>query len=271
MYDISKNPMSRPFEFDGPKDHGVLVLHGFTATPGTVLPLGRAIAQSGHYVRGILLPGHGTCVEDMAATRWQQWLGAAQQAFDDMRRSCRHVSVVGLSMGGTLTLLLAESRPVYRAVPIAAALKVWDWRSHFAPLLWRLCPYPTVSGHKKTPHNFLAEYNVCYPCTPLRSVVDMNQMMRVARQGLKRITCPLLAVQAGKDETVHPDSAKWILLQTKSRYKKLLVLKNSPHVCTLGCERELLFRRVCHFLGSNPGETSCLKNKSKINKGADLS
>ena len=66
----------------------ILVIHGFTATPGTVLPLGQAVAQDGHYVRGILLPGHGTTIEDMQRTNWKDWYDAAFNAYDEMARIC---------------------------------------------------------------------------------------------------------------------------------------------------------------------------------------
>ena len=122
--DLSKNPYAQPFTFEGSRNHGVLVIHGFTATPGTMLPLGQAIAQDGHYVRGILLPGHGTTIEDMQRTNWKDWYDAAFNAYDEMARICKKVSVVGLSMGGALTCLLAEHRPVHKAVPIAPALKI---------------------------------------------------------------------------------------------------------------------------------------------------
>ena len=82
--DLSKNPYAQPFTFEGSRSHGVLVIHGFTATPGTVLPLGQAVAQDGHYVRGILLPGHGTTIEDMQRTNWKDWYDAAFNAYDEM-------------------------------------------------------------------------------------------------------------------------------------------------------------------------------------------
>ena len=140
MYqDLSKNPYAQPFTFEGSRSHGVLVIHGFTATPGTVLPLGQAVAQDGHYVRGILLPGHGTTIEDMQRTNWKDWYDAAFNAYDEMARICKKVSVVGLSMGGALTCLLAEHRPVHKAVPIAPALKILQHGS-------RLAKYFLVTG-----------------------------------------------------------------------------------------------------------------------------
>lgn len=246
MRDLTNHPMSRPFSFSGSTQHGVLVLHGFTATPGTVLPLGQAIARAGLTVEGILLPGHGVTAEEMTRHRWQEWLQAAEDAYDSLARRCQRVSVVGLSMGGTLTLLLAEQRPVYKAVPIAAALKAYRRASLLAPLVWRFYPY--LRDGKPVSHpDFLSEYNQTYLCTPMRSVVDLNHLMRLAKGELHHITCPLLVVQAGQDRTVHADSAKWIMARASGE-KELLLLPNSPHVCTLACERELLFQRVVKFL-----------------------
>ena len=55
------------------------------------------------------------------------------------RGSVKKVSVVGLSMGGALTCLLAEHRPVHKAVPIAPALKILQHGS-------RLAKYFLVTG-----------------------------------------------------------------------------------------------------------------------------
>ena len=122
---LAGNPYGRPFEFEGSREHGILMIHGFTATPGTLYPMGKTLHETtGLFVRGILLPGHGTTVEDMAATRWHDWLRAAEIAFDEMRKICKTVSVAGLSMGGTLTLLLAETKSLRSAVAIAPALSV---------------------------------------------------------------------------------------------------------------------------------------------------
>ena len=243
---LSNNPYAHPFTFEGSRDHGVLVIHGFTATPGTVLPLGEVLAREGHYVKGILLPGHGTTIEDMQKTNWKDWYKAAFAAYDEMAKTCKKVSVVGLSMGGALTCLLAEHRPVHKAVPIAPALKILQHGSHLAKYFWTLIPI--LPGKEKDYPDYLFDYDVCYHDTPVKNIEDLNHLAMLAKRDLKKITCPLLVVKAGQDRSVHPDAPKWIILQSSSTEKKLLVLPNSPHVCTLGAERELLFRKAAAFL-----------------------
>lgn len=86
---------------------GVLVLHGFTGSPQTVRPLALRFAEAGHSVEVPLLPGHGTKIEDMVPTRFDDWYRAASAAYSDLESRCERVVVVGLSMGGTLATLLA--------------------------------------------------------------------------------------------------------------------------------------------------------------------
>lgn len=250
MKDIHQNKMSKPFYFEGSREHGVLLLHGFTATPGTVLPVGQALSEAGFTVNGILLPGHGYTVSDMQQCRWYDWLFAAQAAFDALSKRCEKVSVVGLSMGGALTLALCESRSVYRAVPIAAALKTINRKNWAAPLVWRRIPM-LYGGAPEKQEDFLEEYNLAYNGTPLRNVADLNKLMHIVKRNLQKITCPLLVVQAGLDKTVHPDSAKWILTKTSSPHREYLFLKDSPHVCTVGKEREVLNRHIIDFLNKD--------------------
>lgn len=249
MMDLSQNPLCRPFDFAGNSRHGILLVHGFTATPGTMLPLGEALARRGYRVKGILLPGHGTTVDDMECRRWPEWLGAVQEGFDQLSQECERVSVAGLSMGGTLALLLAQTRPVYRAVPICAALRVRNRASHFARLIWPVIRYHTDSHHPSG-EEFLAEYNACYDRTPVRSVAELNALIAHTLHGLKMVRCPLLVVRAGKDETVSPKSAEIIMDHTASFKKRLLTLPDSPHVCTLGPERMWLFQEIAYFLGA---------------------
>ena len=248
---LSGNPYGKPFEFEGSREHGILMIHGFTATPGTLYPMGEALhKRTGMFIRGILLPGHGTTAEDMAETRWYDWLRAAEKAFDEMQKICKTVSVVGLSMGGTLTLLLAERKPLRSAMAIAPALSVYNRKSRLAGLFW-----PFVRFTKEEEYipmkDFLNEYNISYRKTPVRCAADLNRLMRMAYTDLQKIHCPLLVVKAGKDETVRPEKMDTISSRSSGPVT-MLTLPESPHVCTLGPERELLFKKAAEFFQTVP-------------------
>ena len=43
MEPLTRNPLCRAFSMEGSREDGILLLHGFTATPGTMRPLGEAL------------------------------------------------------------------------------------------------------------------------------------------------------------------------------------------------------------------------------------
>ena len=101
---------AEPFSASG-GPHGALVVHGFTGCPQSMRGLAQAFAAAGFATELPLLPGHGTSVDDMLATRWADWSGAAESAYDELAARCDRVVVAGLSMGGTITAWLATRHP----------------------------------------------------------------------------------------------------------------------------------------------------------------
>ena len=106
---------AEPYSAQGDR-RGALVLHGFTGCPQSMRPLAEAFAAAGYTVELPRLPGHGTTVEDMARYGWPDWAAAAEAAYTDLAARTDSVVVAGLSMGGTLTLYLAEQHPEIAAI-----------------------------------------------------------------------------------------------------------------------------------------------------------
>ena len=80
-------PGAEPFSFEGGPT-GVLLIHGFTGCPQSVRPWGEFLAAAGLTVVGPRLPGHGTRVEDMAASRWEDWYAEAERSYTALRSRC---------------------------------------------------------------------------------------------------------------------------------------------------------------------------------------
>src|SRR5437763_7746764 len=101
---------AEPWSAQGGPD-GALVLHGFTGNPQSMRGLAEALAGAGFAVELPLLPGHGTSIEDMLPSRWDDWSEVADGAYTELAGRCRRVVVVGLSMGGTLAIWLTTHHP----------------------------------------------------------------------------------------------------------------------------------------------------------------
>ena len=116
---------------------GVLLVHGFTGSPAEMRLLGEYLHEQNFTVLGVRLPGHGTCVEELAKMRWKHWYGAVLDGFNMLKDICADVSVVGLSMGGLLALKLAAEEPVDRVVAMSTPVHIVDKRVGWLPLCKR--------------------------------------------------------------------------------------------------------------------------------------
>src|ERR1700741_984983 len=88
--------------------HGVLLLHGFGDTPQTLRLLARRLAKSGYGGFVPLLPGHGRTMQAFRRSRADEWIEAARESLSLMRARYATVSIVGLSMGGALAVIIAS-------------------------------------------------------------------------------------------------------------------------------------------------------------------
>jgi carboxylesterase len=136
-------PDAEPFSHDAPDAAvGILVLHGFTGSPKSMKPWGRELAAQGWSVRVPRLPGHGTRWQDMNLTTWQDWYAEADRALAELTASCSKVFVMGLSMGGSLTLRLAEQHGdrISGIVLVNAAVHSERPDRYLLPFLQRFIP-----------------------------------------------------------------------------------------------------------------------------------
>ena len=140
-------PHAEPFYADatpGPDGQrvGVLLAHGFTGSPHSMVPWGRYLAEQGYGVAAPRLPGHGTSWQELNKCRWADWYGEVQRAFDKLDANCDQVVVGGLSMGGALVLQLAAERgnDVAGAVLVNPGLTVDNPARHVRHLVKLVVP-----------------------------------------------------------------------------------------------------------------------------------
>ena len=85
---------------------GVLLLHGLSDSPYSMRALGERLHQSGAWVLGLRIPGHGTAPSALVETTWQDMAAAvrlaAQQVKD--RVAEKPFYVIGYSNGGALAI-----------------------------------------------------------------------------------------------------------------------------------------------------------------------
>ena len=241
---------AQPFLFPG-GNHGVLLLHGFTGTVSHMRPLGERLREEGFTVKGINLPGHAQSIAAMGQTGWKDWLGAARDAVKELRKTCGTVSAAGLSMGGVITLILAEEGLLDSAVTISAPMAAQNRLLALAGVLYVFKPvFLWGNGGETEGENppLDPKYHLGYEGFPTKCGYSLYHLIRMARKGLGRITCPVLSIQSRADETISADSLDVIQQGVSSRVKRAVWLEGVPHVCVISRERPRVEEECAGFL-----------------------
>ena len=219
---------------------GVLLSHGFTGTTQSIRPWAEHLAAAGLTVRAPRLPGHGTTWQEMNGTGWDDWYGELERAFLDLRGRCESVFVMGLSMGGTLALRLAELHGdgVAGIVVVNSSLASERREAALAPLLSRVVPsLPGVGSDIKKQ----GVQELAYARVPLRAFASLRRAWPVVRADLARITCPVLVYRSSVDHVVEPVSGRALLEGLAGGTVEERVLEDSYHVATLDNDAPAIF------------------------------
>jgi carboxylesterase len=228
---------------------GVLLIHGFTGSPQSIRGLGEHLADAGHRVVGIRLPGHATTWEDLDTKTSEDWADAVGVAFDKLRSESEEVFVVGLSFGVALALDLAARRSdqIAGVVSLSGFVSTKDPLRFLAPILPRLVRSVRGVGNDICDEN---AREICYERLPTTAGLSMLRFVRRVRSQLSDVRCPLLVIHSRNDHTATPHNAELINNGVGSTDKELVWLDRSYHVITLDLDRDEVFRRTLEFIRS---------------------
>lgn len=226
---------------------GVLVLHGFTGSPKSVTPWGRALAEQGWSVSVPLLPGHGTRWQDMNLTTWQDWYHEAERSLRTLQSTCHTVFVMGLSMGGSLTLRLAQQHgDAIRGIALVNPAVHTERPDRFLlPVLQHIVGgFPGISNDIAKP----GQDEGAYDRIPLKAAHSLSQMWRDVKANLPAITMPVLLFRSAQDHVVEASNAAHILASVSSTDVTEVVLADSYHVATLDYDADIITRDSIGFV-----------------------
>ncbi|MDQ1438764.1 MAG: carboxylesterase [Acidimicrobiaceae bacterium] len=233
--------------FSAPGDpHGVLVVHGFTGNPGSMRSLAQAFAAAGFAVDLPLLPGHGTSIEDMLLTRWDDWSGAAEAAYQGLAARCERVVIAGLSMGGTLTCWLAAHHP-----EVAGIVCVNPAIEPPAESFVEMIRQTAVAGIDRIPGigSDIAMPGVsenAYLGTPIEPLLSLLAAQADLADKLGDIRCPVLLLNSPQDHVVPPSSGDFLAERVSGPVERV-TLARSFHVATMDFDKDEIEQRSVEF------------------------
>ena len=198
---------------------GVVLVHGFLASPAEVRDFGQKLQGAGYTVLGVRLKGHGTSPWDLRERSWQDWLASVSRGIEIMSALTARVALVGFSTGGSLSLISAANHHANIAgvAAICAPLKFRNKNLRFVPLMHsanRLMGWlSNDEGVMPFRPNESEHPLINYRNIPLRGLYELTRVVSHLEEVLPSIDCPVTLIQADGDKVVDPESAR--ILQHK--------------------------------------------------------
>ncbi len=234
---------------------GILALHGFGGTPVEVELLMDVAKGLGLQGLAPLLPGHGTHPDDLAKTRFRDWVRGAEQALSELytHNGKQPLCVAGLSMGSLLALELALRHPERVRCLVLLSNALW-LRSPFPAraldLVARLrlpdFQLPKLASDLGDP--VMRKNHLTYSSQPVHAAVDLQQAAKRLRDRLGEVRCPTFLIHGAQDRLCpmkNADDAARAMVRAETR---VLILPRSRHIVTRDIERRELERRLSDYL-----------------------
>ena len=244
--------------------HSVLLLPGLCGTYREMGAIPKVLEDSGYHVSIADIPGYA---DDTVKVDWSAWMEEVDRRFSELRCTSDTVSVVGLSMGATLALNLAERRDDIDGIVLLSPVLRYDgWSIPFYHPLIRLIywigfrnwlyrerePYGIANIELRRRVQKAVEKGdpseLGAAAISARHLHHAQQLMRDTRLNLAHAHAPTLIIHAVDDETAAPRNAEEILLKISSEVRRAIWLGDSYHIITVDNEREIVVNETSRFL-----------------------
>jgi carboxylesterase len=232
------------------KDAAVVVVHGVTGSPASFIPQVDALIAEGFRVEVPLLPGHGTTVDELAETRFDDWWREASSAIERVIGEGLPTFVMGLSMGGTLTLKAGVTFETLKGL-ILINPAIEPPAASFFELARSLVEggnkfLPAVGSDIK--NEGVSEPS--YPETPIEAAISLFESLDTIVEGLPSIKVPALLFNSLEDHVVPTSTSDFLLSKYGAKIERIW-LKDSFHVATVDNDSEFLTEKSIGWIRAN--------------------
>ncbi|NIM20644.1 MAG: hypothetical protein GTO51_10510 [Candidatus Latescibacteria bacterium] len=203
-----------------------LLFHGGNGTPAEMRDLGNCLYAKGYTA---YCPRFFRMDSKDRMVSWESWLTYAQNALQVSRRYSEEVYIIGLSIGGTLALILNKMHEVNAFVLLSPALfPRYTMKERAAEVGRRVAPtfFYRVAGWNG----------------------ELAKAMEHAREHPAEVRAPMLVLQARDDKRLSTRGLKFLRRLAVHPMSQVRLLPFGSHILTRGKAREEAFERISDFL-----------------------
>ncbi|MFX1282633.1 MAG: alpha/beta hydrolase [Promethearchaeota archaeon] len=249
----SLKPLAKPFYFEG-SEVGVLLVHGFTASPTETLPLGKFLHKKGYTVHGIRLAGHGTNYRELSKFTWHDWYKSVETGYLNLKEFCQTVFPIGISLGAILCFYLVHQHHEAHIPKLILLAPPFALKSRLIKLIPLLQIFKKYLYKGETSLQYFKEHNLySYMYRPITSIIQLTRFLNHINSQPISITIPTLIAYGAFDDMISISAifdAKEQKFATSTDIE-ILELPKSGHILTVEPDSEELFIKIDSFLKKN--------------------
>ncbi len=189
----------------------------------------------------------------MIRSNWTDWTASVEDGYQLLRGVTDNIFLVGLSMGGILSLLMSTRLNVRGIVALSTPYKLPDDpRLRHVDWIAKMIPYMPKSDEEPGASWFDKDAwkdHISYPQNPVRSIGQLNRLLVEMRLALSQVHVPTLLIHSKDDAYVLPDNMELIYADlVNASDKTKLYVTGSGHVLPRDAARQQVFHHVLEFI-----------------------
>jgi esterase/lipase len=248
-----------------------LLIHGFPGTPAEMRSLGKIVHEAGWTVQGLLLPGFGADLPQLADRTADDWITATITALRQLRQDHETVVLIGFSMGSAVAINAARQERPDRLILIAPFWQLnRGWQGRLWPLLRIVFrsfkPFQRVdfsdpkarkSIHKFMPDADLDDLEVQQGLRefqiPSRILDALRTVGLMAYGNANRLDTAGVIIQGTTDEVVNMDATRQLAARLGSRFDYQEIVADHLLISEQSSALSIVGQRILAYLADlNP-------------------
>src|SRR5690625_4099457 len=210
--------------------------------------LGRYLQKRGYTSHAPIYRGHGVAPEALIETTPEDWWEDTLAAYHHLLAlGYEQIVVAGLSLGGVLSLKLANCEKVKAVIPMCTPMFFDNEQQLTGAYIFFARQYKQLEGKDEATIDQEMS-DLLKHSQPLFQKI--GTFIHEVREMIDMIYAPTFVVQARHDEIINPESATYIFDHIATDEKKIIWYEQSSHVITTDIERDKLHDDIYDFIES---------------------
>jgi carboxylesterase len=187
-------------------------------------------------------------MEDMIPTRWADWSGDAEKAYQTLSKRAKKIVVMGLSMGGALTLWMAAQHPEARGI-VCINPATQPQPQEVIDMLQGM-----IDGGIETTDGIGSDiadpsaHETAYSGTPLGAMKSfLSDGLAPLAPRYPSIKMPMLLFTSVQDHVVQPSDSDAVAATYGGPVERVM-LERSYHVATQDYDKDIIFEGAVAFV-----------------------